>query len=226
MLLIKFHNLLSFTSGDYFWIEYYNAFSKNAILALLVIFSLLWLLLSSSADMLIYIMLSSFLHYIWCIRNSKLLHDSIMSICYWLILLCLWSGSTETLIIIYILLPRLFYIMICLTGAINFGFCQETCKDLEGQHPRRNVALKLQAYALRFLKCNGSHGISSQTEALATPDRISDSGNVDMSWQELLTEVWAKLPYKYLVNILILMLVIHLSLSFSLSIPCLLALTC
>lgn len=88
------------------------------------------------------------------------------------------------------------------------------------------MAVKLQEYASRFLKYNGSHGISSQTEALTTPDRISDSCNGDMSWEELLTEVWAKLPYKYLVSILILMLVTHLSFSLSLSMTCLFALTC
>ncbi|XP_054779848.1 LOW QUALITY PROTEIN: chromatin modification-related protein EAF1 B-like [Prosopis cineraria] len=64
----------------------------------------------------------------------------------------------------------------------------ETSKGLEGQSPRKIVALKLQAYALRFLKYNSSLGISSQTDSMKTPERMSVSGDMDMSWEELLTE--------------------------------------
>lgn len=74
---------------------------------------------------------------------------------------------------------------------------QETGNYLEGQNPRNFLALKVHSYALRYLKDSRSHGISSQAEAPTTPDKISDSGTVDMSWEEHLTEVWAKLPYIY-----------------------------
>ncbi|KAF7825770.1 chromatin modification-related protein EAF1 B-like isoform X1 [Senna tora] len=63
----------------------------------------------------------------------------------------------------------------------------ETSKDLE-EPPRKNVALKVQAYALRFLKYSSSHETFSQAEAPSTPDRISDSGTLGMPWDEHLTE--------------------------------------
>lgn len=78
------------------------------------------------------------------------------------------------------------------------------------------MCFKLLAYASRFLKYNNSLGISSHPYAVQTPERVSVSSDVDMSWDELHTEVWAKLPSKYLVNVLLLMLVTHLSHSFSL----------
>ncbi|XP_004514270.1 chromatin modification-related protein EAF1 B-like isoform X2 [Cicer arietinum] len=64
----------------------------------------------------------------------------------------------------------------------------ETGNYLEGQNPRNFLALKVHSYALRYLKDSRSHGISSQAEAPTTPDKISDSGTVDMSWEEHLTE--------------------------------------
>ncbi|KAI4356403.1 hypothetical protein L6164_000428 [Bauhinia variegata] len=70
----------------------------------------------------------------------------------------------------------------------NSNMMLETSKGLEGQQPRKSEALKVRAYALRFLKFNSSHGISSQAEAPTTPDRMSDLGTVDMSWEENLTE--------------------------------------
>lgn len=57
------------------------------------------------------------------------------------------------------------------------------------EHPRKNVALKVQAYALRFLKYSNSRETYSQAEAPTTPDRISDSGTLGMPWEEHLTEV-------------------------------------
>lgn len=78
------------------------------------------------------------------------------------------------------------------------------------------MCFKLLAYASRFLKYNNSLGISSHPYAVQTRERVSVSSDVDMSWDELHTEVWAKLPFKYLVNVLLLMLVTHLSHSFSL----------
>lgn len=84
------------------------------------------------------------------------------------------------------------------------GFGQEASNYLEGQNPRKDVAFKVHSYALRFLKDSRSHGISSQAEAPATPDKISDSATVDMSWEDHLTEVWTKLPYIYMISLLIL----------------------
>ncbi|KAL2336842.1 hypothetical protein Fmac_011288 [Flemingia macrophylla] len=63
----------------------------------------------------------------------------------------------------------------------------ETIKYLDGQNPRKHVH-KVHEYALRFLKDRRSCGISSQAEAPTTPDKICDSGNVDMSWDDHLTE--------------------------------------
>ncbi|XP_028806296.1 chromatin modification-related protein EAF1 B isoform X2 [Neltuma alba] len=56
------------------------------------------------------------------------------------------------------------------------------------EHPRKNLAKKVQAYALRFLKHSKPHETSSLAEAPATPDRISDSGTLGMPWEEHLTE--------------------------------------
>ncbi|KAE9618018.1 putative nucleoplasmin ATPase transcription factor MYB-HB-like family [Lupinus albus] len=64
----------------------------------------------------------------------------------------------------------------------------KTSKYLEGQNPRKNTTLKVHAYALRFLKDNSSRGIPSQVETPTTPDKISDSCTVDMSWEDHLTE--------------------------------------
>ena len=76
-------------------------------------------------------------------------------------------------------------------------------KDVDGLHPRKNMALKVKAYALRFLKHSRSPGFCSQAEIPTTPDRIYESSTVDMSWEDHLTEVWANLPTKYLFSILI-----------------------
>ncbi|KAG4138937.1 hypothetical protein ERO13_D07G163200v2 [Gossypium hirsutum] len=56
------------------------------------------------------------------------------------------------------------------------------------QHFGKNSKLAIQAYALRFLKYSSSSVSSPQAEAPATPDRISDSGIIDISWDENLTE--------------------------------------
>lgn len=58
------------------------------------------------------------------------------------------------------------------------------------QHFGNNSKLAIQAYALRFLKYSSSSVSSPQAEAPATPDMISDSGIMDISWDENLTEVW------------------------------------
>ncbi|OMO89275.1 hypothetical protein CCACVL1_07948 [Corchorus capsularis] len=59
---------------------------------------------------------------------------------------------------------------------------------MEQQPPGKNKRLALRAYALRFLKYSSSPVPSLQAEAPATPDRISDSGIMDISWDEHLTE--------------------------------------
>ncbi|XP_019413028.1 PREDICTED: chromatin modification-related protein EAF1 B-like isoform X2 [Lupinus angustifolius] len=61
-------------------------------------------------------------------------------------------------------------------------------KYLEGQNHRKNTTLKVHAYALRFLKDSRSRGIPYQAETPTTPNKISDSGTVDMSWEDHLTE--------------------------------------
>ncbi|XP_019450094.1 PREDICTED: chromatin modification-related protein EAF1 B-like isoform X1 [Lupinus angustifolius] len=70
----------------------------------------------------------------------------------------------------------------------NSDMVLKTSKYLEGQNPRKNTTLKVHAYALRFLKDNRSCGIPSQVETPTTPDKISDSCTVDMSWEDQLTE--------------------------------------
>ncbi|KAK7286817.1 hypothetical protein RJT34_22080 [Clitoria ternatea] len=64
----------------------------------------------------------------------------------------------------------------------------DTSKFLEGQNSIKCAAHKVHAYALRFLKANRSHGISSQAEAPTTPEKVFDSSTVDMSWDEHLNE--------------------------------------
>lgn len=66
---------------------------------------------------------------------------------------------------------------------------------MEGQNSVKHAARKVHAYALRFLKANRSHGISSQAEAPTTPEKVFDSSTVDMSWDEHLNEVWNNLLY-------------------------------
>ncbi|XP_058756979.1 chromatin modification-related protein EAF1 B-like isoform X4 [Vicia villosa] len=70
----------------------------------------------------------------------------------------------------------------------NSEMVQDTNNYLKGQNPRKNVKLKIHSYALRYLIDSRSHGISSHAEAPTTPDKIFDSGTVDMSWEEHLTE--------------------------------------
>ncbi|XP_038714096.1 chromatin modification-related protein EAF1 B-like isoform X2 [Tripterygium wilfordii] len=65
---------------------------------------------------------------------------------------------------------------------------EETMKESEVRHSGENIAFRVQAYAVRFLKDISSPVPSLQAEAPATPDRISDLGNMDMSWDDHLTE--------------------------------------
>ncbi|XVF81191.1 hypothetical protein PTKIN_Ptkin15bG0136800 [Pterospermum kingtungense] len=58
----------------------------------------------------------------------------------------------------------------------------------EQQQPGKSKELAIRAYALRFLKYSSSAVPSFQAEAPATPDRIHDSGIMDSSWDDHLTE--------------------------------------
>ncbi|XP_059431988.1 chromatin modification-related protein EAF1 B-like isoform X2 [Corylus avellana] len=63
----------------------------------------------------------------------------------------------------------------------------ERSQELGTQYPRKNPATAVLGYAVRFLKYNSSVG-PLQAEAPSTPDRISDLGTVEMSWEDHLTE--------------------------------------
>lgn len=65
---------------------------------------------------------------------------------------------------------------------------QEKSKELELQSLKEGV-LAVQSYALKFLKYNNSDAVPCHAEALVTPERIPDSGILDMSWEDHLTEV-------------------------------------
>ena len=74
-----------------------------------------------------------------------------------------------------------------------FALCvvvvQEEKKVQELQCSRKDCSLALQEYAVRFLKYTSSDVPHSQAEAPMTPDRISDVGITDISWEDHLTEV-------------------------------------
>lgn len=57
------------------------------------------------------------------------------------------------------------------------------------QYPRQNTPIAVMGYATRFLKYNSSLGSSLQVLAPTTPDRISDMGIVEISWEDHLTDV-------------------------------------
>lgn len=60
---------------------------------------------------------------------------------------------------------------------------------LKLHNPGKNTVLDIREYALRFLKYNRTAVPHLQAEAPKTPDRISDSGIMDVSWDDHLTEV-------------------------------------
>ncbi|KAL8058024.1 hypothetical protein ABFX02_04G222200 [Erythranthe guttata] len=64
---------------------------------------------------------------------------------------------------------------------------QETNKELK-QQLQKDEGLSVRDYAVRLLKCNEPSIFLSQTEVPLTPDRISDSGVLDLSWEDSLTE--------------------------------------
>lgn len=72
---------------------------------------------------------------------------------------------------------------------LNNVHWQEPSKDLEPQYSRKDLALSMQGYAVRFLKYNNSRVPLLQAHAPATPERMSDLGITEMSWEDHLTEV-------------------------------------
>ncbi|KAK4441008.1 Chromatin modification-related protein EAF1 B [Sesamum alatum] len=64
---------------------------------------------------------------------------------------------------------------------------EDTSKVLE-QQSQRDEAVAVQAYAVRFLKYNDSNNVYNQAEVPLTPDRVSDMGIIDLSWEDNLTE--------------------------------------
>ncbi|XP_016650804.1 PREDICTED: chromatin modification-related protein EAF1 B-like isoform X1 [Prunus mume] len=64
----------------------------------------------------------------------------------------------------------------------------EPNKYLEPQYSRKDLALSMQGYAVRFLKYNNSRVPVLQAHAPATPERMSDLGITEMSWEDHLTE--------------------------------------
>ncbi|KAK4408679.1 Chromatin modification-related protein EAF1 A [Sesamum angolense] len=64
---------------------------------------------------------------------------------------------------------------------------EETSKVLE-QQSQRDEAVTVKAYAVRFLKYNNSNNVHNQAEVPLTPDRVSDMGIIDLSWEDNLTE--------------------------------------
>ncbi|XP_022728005.1 chromatin modification-related protein EAF1 B-like isoform X2 [Durio zibethinus] len=66
--------------------------------------------------------------------------------------------------------------------------CDMGMDKVEQQQPGKNNELAIWAYALRFLKYSSSLVPSLQAEAPATPDGISDSGIMDIYWDDHLTE--------------------------------------
>ncbi|KZV17693.1 hypothetical protein F511_20642, partial [Dorcoceras hygrometricum] len=71
------------------------------------------------------------------------------------------------------------------------GFWQsveESSKELDNQQSEETGSASVLAYAVRFLKYNTLHVLHNQAEFPPTPDRTSDLGIMDMSWEESLTE--------------------------------------
>ncbi|KAF8402099.1 hypothetical protein HHK36_013051 [Tetracentron sinense] len=64
----------------------------------------------------------------------------------------------------------------------------EASKHMKEQNPRESLPLAVQGYAVRFFKYNKSLDCTVQAEAPMTPDRISDSGILEMSWEDRFSE--------------------------------------
>ncbi|XWS31278.1 hypothetical protein CRYUN_Cryun23aG0063500 [Craigia yunnanensis] len=74
------------------------------------------------------------------------------------------------------------------TAELDMHVLEHDANKEQQQLTGKNNELAIQAYALRYLKYNSSPVLSLLAEAPATPDRISDSGIMDISWDEHLTE--------------------------------------
>lgn len=72
--------------------------------------------------------------------------------------------------------------------AVHLVAFQERRK-MQELHCSRKDSLALGDYAVRFLKHNSSDVLHSQAEAPMTPDRVSDFGTTDISWEDHVTEV-------------------------------------
>ncbi|KAH6765355.1 hypothetical protein C2S52_000181 [Perilla frutescens var. hirtella] len=69
-----------------------------------------------------------------------------------------------------------------------FWHSVEATSVLPEQDSRKDDTLPVQAYAVRFLKHNNSSVIDNRAEVPLTPDRVSDMGILDLSWEDNLTE--------------------------------------
>lgn len=101
----------------------------------------------------------------------------------------MYGSGQEASQVFFEVLGFLSYLGMLYVIDIYFGPGQERSQELGTQYPRKNPAIAVLGYAVRFLKYNSSVGPSLQAEAPSTPDRISDLGTVEMSWEDHLTEV-------------------------------------
>ncbi|XP_024973715.1 chromatin modification-related protein EAF1 B-like isoform X2 [Cynara cardunculus var. scolymus] len=65
---------------------------------------------------------------------------------------------------------------------------QVKCQGSELEGLKKDSMLGLRQYGMRFLEYNTSHAQYSSAQAPVTPDRISDLGSIDISWEDNLTE--------------------------------------
>ncbi|PWA63092.1 HAS subgroup [Artemisia annua] len=65
---------------------------------------------------------------------------------------------------------------------------QIKCQGLELEAPKKDSMCGLRQYGMRFMEYNSSNAQYSSTQAPMTPDRISDLGSIDISWEDNLTE--------------------------------------
>lgn len=63
------------------------------------------------------------------------------------------------------------------------------CHGLELEGTKKDSMVGLDQYGMRFLEYNNSNAQYNSAQAPVTPDRISDLGITDVSWEDNLTEV-------------------------------------
>ncbi|XP_057781085.1 chromatin modification-related protein EAF1 B-like isoform X1 [Salvia miltiorrhiza] len=71
---------------------------------------------------------------------------------------------------------------------MEFWHSVEAKTILPEQESQKDDTLPVKAYAVRFLKHNNFNLIDNQAEVPPTPDRVSDTGILDLSWEDNLTE--------------------------------------